>query len=202
PELPDAKRARFVAKYGLSDYDAEQLTADKAMAIYFETVLSLGKVTGSMETLMAQSATPEVAARAKSVANWILGDLRRMLNAESLDIAASRVPPAGLAELLDLLDSGTISGKQGKEVLEKAFASGEAPGAVVAREGIAQLSDAGELASIVAEVIEANPKAVEDYHAGKTASLQFLVGQVMKRTKGRAKPDMVSPILLGKLGQP
>ena len=189
PELPDARRKRFEAQYGLAARDAEQLTAERPLADYYEAVLAAGK-------------PADAATRARTAANWILGDLRRLLNAESLDIEASRVSPAGMAELLDLLDSGKISGKQGKEVLEKAFASGEAPGAVVAREGIAQLSDAGELESIVAEVIEANPKAVEDYHAGKTASLQFLVGQVMKRTRGRAKPDMVSPILLGKLGQP
>jgi len=101
-----------------------------------------------------------------------------------------------------LIERGTISGKQAKEVLDKAFASGESPAAVVAREGIAQLSDTGELERIVEEVIAANPKAVEDYHAGKTASVQFLVGQVMKRTKGRAKPDMVNPLIAGKLGQP
>ncbi len=96
---------------------------------------------------------------------------------------------------------GTISGKQAKDVLEKAFASAETPGAVVAREGIAQLSDAGELELIVEEVIAENPKAVEDYRAGKTASVQFLIGQVMKRTKGRAKPDILNPLVLGKLDQ-
>ncbi|MGH2516584.1 MAG: Asp-tRNA(Asn)/Glu-tRNA(Gln) amidotransferase subunit GatB, partial [Ktedonobacterales bacterium] len=175
--------------YGLAPRDAEQLTAERPLADYYEAVLAAG--------------TPsDPPARARAAANWLLGDLRRLLNAAPLDIAESRVSAAGLAELLDLIEAGKISGKQGKEVLEKAFASGETPGAVVAREGIAQLSDAGELEGIVAEVLAANPKAVEDYHAGKTASVQFLVGQVMKRTRGRAKPDMVSPILLGKLGQP
>ncbi|HKT36990.1 MAG TPA: Asp-tRNA(Asn)/Glu-tRNA(Gln) amidotransferase GatCAB subunit B, partial [Ktedonobacterales bacterium] len=147
-----------------------------------------------------QPADPQ--ARAKAAANWILGDLRRLLNADGLDITASRVSPAALAGLLDLLDSGTISGKIAKEVLEKAFATGETPAAIVTREGIAQISDTTELDSIVDEVLAANPKAVEDYQAGKTASLQFLVGQVMKRTKGRASPDAVRPILLGKLGEP
>ncbi|HLZ21337.1 MAG TPA: Asp-tRNA(Asn)/Glu-tRNA(Gln) amidotransferase subunit GatB [Ktedonobacterales bacterium] len=189
PELPDAKQKRFEQQYGLAARDAELLTIERPLADYYEAVLAAGR-------------PADPTARARGAANWILGDLRRLLNAESLDIKASRVSPAGMAELLDLIESGKISGKQGKDVLEKAFASGEAPAAVVSREGIAQLSDAGELESIVAEVLETNPKAVEDYHAGKTASLQFLIGQVMKRTKGRAKPDMVSPILLGKLGQP
>jgi aspartyl-tRNA(Asn)/glutamyl-tRNA(Gln) amidotransferase subunit B len=189
PELPDARRRRFVAEYSLSERDAEQLTAERALADYFEAVLAAGH-------------PADAGQRAKTAANWLLGDLRRLLNAEGLDSTASRVTPAGLADLLDLMERGTISGKQGKEVLETAFASGEAPGAIVEREGIAQLSDTGELEQIVDEVLAANPKAVEDYHAGKTTSLQFLVGQVMKRTKGRAKPDLVSPILLGKLTQP
>ena len=189
PELPDAKRSRFVSQYGLNEYDAEQLTADKAMADYFEAVIAASKST-------------ESGTRAKSAANWILGELRRVLNAEGADIGTSRVKPNGLAELLDLIEGGKISGKQAKEVLEKAYASGASPAAVVRREGMAQLSDASELEQIITEVLAANERAVADYRAGKTASLQFLVGQVMKRTKGRAKPDMVSPILVGKLEQP
>lgn len=189
PELPDAKQQRFEETFGLSEQDAEQLTADRALADYYEAVLAAGKPT-------------DAAARPKAAANWVLGELRRLLNADGLEIGASRVSAAGMAELLDLIEKGTISGKQGKEVLEKAFASGEMPGEVVKREGIAQLSDSGELERIVEAVIAENPKAVEDYRAGKAASLQFLVGQVMKRTKGRAKPDVVNPLLLGKLGAP
>jgi aspartyl-tRNA(Asn)/glutamyl-tRNA(Gln) amidotransferase subunit B len=186
PELPDARLRRFVEQYGLGDYDAEQLTAERAVADYFEAVL-------------AAKPAADLPVRAKAAANWVLGELRRLLNAESLDITASRVTPDGLAELLELIERGTISNKQAKEVLEKAFASGEAPSAVVAREGIAQLSDTAELERVVAEVIAENPKAVEDYHMGKTASLQFLVGQVMKCTRGRAKPDAVTPLLVSKL---
>jgi aspartyl-tRNA(Asn)/glutamyl-tRNA(Gln) amidotransferase subunit B len=189
PELPDARSERFVSQYGLSARDAEQLSADKPLADFYETAVAAGKATDSI-------------ARAKSVANWTLGELRRLLNGAGLDIIESRVPPKGLAELLDLIDSGKISGKQGKEVLEKAFHSGMMPGTVVKQEGIAQMSDSDELERIVAEVIAENPKAVLDYHAGKTASVQFLVGQVMKRTRGRAKPDLVQPLLLGKLGEP
>ncbi|MEO7000441.1 MAG: Asp-tRNA(Asn)/Glu-tRNA(Gln) amidotransferase subunit GatB [Ktedonobacterales bacterium] len=189
-ELPDAKRDRFETAYGLSRYDAEQLTADRPLADYFEAAITAGKSAQSNDTQ----------ARAKTLANWTLGDLRRLLNAEGLEIGASRVTPQGLTQLVDLLNAGTINGKQAKDVLEKAFASGETPEAVVAREGISQMSDAGELEQIVVAVIAENPKAVEDYRAGKASALQFLMGQVMKRTKGRARPDTVNPLLVEKLG--
>ncbi len=189
PELPDAKQQRFVEQFGLSAYDAEQLTVERAIATYFEAAI-------------AARPAKDTRARAKSIANWVLGDLRRLLNAEGLDIDASRVTASALAELVELIENGTISSKQAKDVLEKAFASGDAPAAIVSREGIAQISDASELDGIVAVVIAENPQAVSDYAAGKTASLQFLVGQVMKRTKGRAKPDAVTPLLIEKLGQP
>ena len=188
PELPDTARERFERDYGLSAYDAEQLTAERAMAGYFEAVAQSGAVSDAQ-------------ARAKAAANWILGDLRRLLNAASLDIAASKVTPASLAELLDMIDAGTISGKQAKDVLEKAFASGATPKAVVASEGISQLSDTSELESIVDAVIAENPKAVDDYRAGKASAVQFLMGQVMKRTKGRARPDVVTPLLQSRLDQ-
>ncbi len=188
PELPEAKSLRFREQYGLSERDAGQLTIERPVADYFEAAMRAGK-------------PKDAPARAKATANWVLGELRRLLNAEGLEISESRVTPQGLAELLDLIDAATISGKQGKEVLEKAYATRQTPGVVVEREGIAQLSDSAELERIVEEVISENPKAVEDYKAGKTASAQFLVGQVMKRTKGRAKPDVVNPLLLGKLDQ-
>ena len=188
PELPDAARERFERDYGLSTYDAEQLTSERAMATYFEAAAKAG-------------VTKDAQARAKAVANWTLGDLRRLLNTAGMDIAASKVTPAGLAELLDLIDAGAISGKQAKDVLEKAFASGASPKAVVEAEGISQLSDTSELESIVDAVIAENPKAVEDFRAGKASAVQFLMGQVMKRTKGRARPDVVTPLLQSKLAQ-
>ncbi|HEU5439591.1 MAG TPA: Asp-tRNA(Asn)/Glu-tRNA(Gln) amidotransferase subunit GatB [Ktedonobacterales bacterium] len=192
PELPDARRERFERAYSLAHKDAVALTAERELADYYEDVLRAGNGTGA-------AGTPE---RAKTAANWVLGDLRRLLNAEGLEITASRVKPGDLAALLAMLDAGKISGKQAKDVLEKAFAGGESPAAIVEREGIAQLADTAALERVVDEVIAENPKAVEDYQTGKTAAVQFLVGQVMKRTKGSAKPDIVRPILLGKLGQP
>ena len=188
PELPDAARERFVRDYGLSVYDAEQLTSERAMATYFEATVKAG-------------AAKDTQARAKAAANWTLGDLRRLLNSAGADIAASKVTPADLAELLDLIDAGAISGKQAKDVLEKAFASGQSPKAVVEAEGISQLSDTSELESIVDAVIAENPKAVDDFRAGKASAVQFLMGQVMKRTKGRARPDVVTPLLQSKLAQ-
>jgi aspartyl-tRNA(Asn)/glutamyl-tRNA(Gln) amidotransferase subunit B len=189
PELPDAKRTRFEEQYGLSPQDAETLTAERALADYFESVV--GATTSG-----------DVTARAKTASNWVLTELKGLLNADGRDITASPVSAAGLGELLDLVASGKISGKQGKDVLEQAYKSGEAPRAIVEREGISQLSDAGELEAIVDAVLAENPKAIEDYRAGKASALGFLVGQVMKRTKGRARPDVVNPLLLGKLGGP
>jgi aspartyl-tRNA(Asn)/glutamyl-tRNA(Gln) amidotransferase subunit B len=186
PELPDAKRARFVANYGLSAYDAEQLTAERPLADYFENTLKIGQPYADSTTMQT---------RAKAVANWTLGDLRALLNADARDITASPITPQGLADLLTQIERGAISGKQAKDALGKAYASGEQPGAIITREGVSQISDTSELDGIVAEVIAANPKPVEDYRAGKTSALQFLVGQVMKRTKGRAKPDAVMPII-------
>jgi aspartyl-tRNA(Asn)/glutamyl-tRNA(Gln) amidotransferase subunit B len=186
PELPDAKRERFIETYELSDYDADQLTAERALAEYFEAATQ------------ARPAKNRIA-RAKAIANWVTGDLRRLLNAAGTDISASPVASAAIAELVELVEANTINGKQAKDVLEKAFASGEMPGAIVAREGIAQISDEGELVAAVEAAIAENPKAVEDYKSGKTSAVQFLVGQVMKRTKGRAKPDAVSPLLVEKL---
>ena len=187
PELPDAKRARFEREYGLGALDAETLTAERPLAEYFEAVVRA-------------TSNGEQATRAKLAANWVLTELKGLLNARALDIAASPVSAAELADLLTLIFAGTISGKQGKEVLERAVERGEAPAAIVAREGISQLSDSRELEEVVEAVIAEHPKAVEDYRAGKANALGFLVGQVMKRTKGRAKPDVVNPLLLGKLG--
>jgi aspartyl-tRNA(Asn)/glutamyl-tRNA(Gln) amidotransferase subunit B len=189
PELPDARRARFEADYGLGALDAETLTAERALADYFEATMAAGTA-------------GDARARAKTAANWVLTELKGLLNAQGLDIAASPLAPRALAALLDLIAAGTISGKQGKDVLARAFVAGEEPAALVAREGISQLGDAAALEAVVDEVLAANPRAVEDYRSGKANALAFLVGQVMKRTRGRARPDIVNPLLLGKLGAP
>ncbi|HEU5370465.1 MAG TPA: Asp-tRNA(Asn)/Glu-tRNA(Gln) amidotransferase subunit GatB [Ktedonobacterales bacterium] len=185
PELPDAKRQRFMEQYGLRAYDAEVLTAERALADYYEQAVAA-----------AQGALP---VRAKVVANWITGDLARLLNAAGQEITACPVTPAGLAKLVDLVVEERISGSQAKDVLEKSFASGQQPAEIVEAQGIAQISDQGELERIIDAVIADNPKAVEDFQRGKESSVTWLIGQVMKRSAGRAKPALVRALLLEKL---
>jgi aspartyl-tRNA(Asn)/glutamyl-tRNA(Gln) amidotransferase subunit B len=186
PELPDAKAERFAREYGLSANDAEQLARERAGADFFEA--AVGAITaGDKQT------------QAKAVANWITGDLARILNAAQQDIAQSAVTPAGLAGLISAMDAGTISGKMAKDILERSFASGKQPADIIQQEGLAQVSDSGALAAVARTVIAANPKAVEDYKNGKANAVQFLVGQVMRQTKGRAKPDVIQPILIAEL---
>lgn len=186
PELPDAKRQRFMDYYSLNAYDAELLTAERALADYFEQTV-------------AEAQQGALSARAKVVANWISGDLSRLLNAAGQEISACPVTPAGLAKLIDLLAEERISGSQAKDVLEKAFATGRQPADIVEAEHIAQLSDQAELERMIEEVIAANPKAVEDFQRGKESSITWLIGQVMKRSAGRAKPPLVRSLLLAKL---
>ncbi len=183
PELPDARRDRYVREFGLSAYDATVLTDERAVAEYFEATV-------------AEIAVEDLALRAKLATNWITGDLMRLLNESGGEIAQCSVTPAGLAGLINAVEAGTISGKQAKVLLERSFASGEQPAEFIAREGIAQVSDAGALEAVAREVIAANPKAVDDYRKGKAAAVQFLIGQVMRQTKGSAKPDVIQPILV------
>ena len=142
-------------------------------------------------------------ARAKAASNWVLSELVRLLNAKSLAVQDCSLSPAALANLLDLLDKERITGKQAKEVLDEAFATGEMPEAIVKKKGIKPpISDLGTLERVIGEVIEKNPKVVNDYRGGKTNSLQWLVGQVMKQTRGQAKADMVQALLKQKLDAP
>ncbi len=187
PELPDARRARYVDEYGLSAQDANVLTEEKSLGDYFEQVVAV-------------SQTSDRKARAKAAANLVLNDVVRLLKNSSISIQESLLSPAAAANLLDLLEKERITGKQAKEVLEEAFASGNMPDAIVKEKGIEPpLSDQGALEQIIEEVIANNPKAASDYRAGKTNALQALKGQVMKRTLGRAKPDIVSTLLIAKL---
>lgn len=177
PELPAAKRARFVAQYGVSPYDAAVLADDEELARYFETA-----ATG--------------ASKPKAVANWVLNDLISVVQGS---IGDCLIAPAALAELVDLIDAGKISGKQGKEVFAEMFASGRAPAAIVKEKGLEQLSDTGAIEALCDEVIAANPKPVADFQAGNPAPLNFLKGQVIKRSKGQANPALTGEILQRKL---
>jgi aspartyl-tRNA(Asn)/glutamyl-tRNA(Gln) amidotransferase subunit B len=180
PELPARKRARFMESYGLSPYDADVLTASRAIAEYYERVAA-------------------TAGDAKAAANWVMGDLMGALNAVGQDIADSPVAPERLGGLVDLIRKGEISGKIAKEVFVKMFASGEAAAAIVEREGLKQISDTGALEQIVDRVLEQSTKQVEQYKSGKTSVLGFLVGQVMKASRGQANPGVVNDLLKKKL---
>jgi aspartyl-tRNA(Asn)/glutamyl-tRNA(Gln) amidotransferase subunit B len=191
PELPDVRRDRFLSQYGLPLYDASLLVESKAMANYFEDCVKL--MTGSSDGA-------DLPRRAKTVSNWLLGDFSRMLNATSTRIEDTKVTPKHLAELLDLTDKGTLSGPAAKAVFEEMFLSGKKAGAIVAEKGLSQISSSEEIEKIIAEVIAGNRQAVSDFEAGKQQALAFLIGQVMKATKGRANPGLAREILLHKLG--
>ena len=177
PELAPQRKARFISYYGLSDYDADLLTGSRAMADYFESTLSL----------RSPSAEPD---DAKEVANWIIGDLSRLLNQDHRDIAGSPVAPSGLSDLLALIADGTLSTSLAKTVLEEMYATGGNAADVVEEKGLALISDTGAIEAAVAEAIAANPKAVADYLDGKENAARFLMGQVMRITKGQAQPEL------------
>ena len=189
PELPDARRARYHSEYGLSAQDANVLTEDKALGDYFEQVMAVSQVSDRN-------------ARAKAASNWLLSEVVRLLKVNAIAIQACPVAPLALANLLDLLDKERITGRQAKDVLDEAFATGEMPEAIVTKKGIKPpISDTGELERIIEEVIVNNAKAASDYRAGKTNALQSLVGQVMKQTRGQAKADIVQKLLRSKLDE-
>jgi aspartyl-tRNA(Asn)/glutamyl-tRNA(Gln) amidotransferase subunit B len=176
PELPKTKRARFAQQYDVSAYDAGVLADDLALASYFETAA-------------------KGARKPKHIANWILNDLQSALAREGRTIAGCPIPPAALDELVNLIDSGKISGKQAKEVFAEMFASGKTAAAIVEEKGIEQLSDTAVIEALCDQVIAANPKPVMDFKAGNLASLNFLKGQVMKLSNGKANPVIVGEIL-------
>jgi len=180
PELPKAKRARFLQQYEVSPYDAGVLANDLELARYFE-------------------AAAKGARKSKNVANWILNDLQNALSTAGKTISDCPIPPEALDELVNLIDSGQISGKQGKEVFAEMFASGKQAGDIVKEKGIEQLSDASAIEAFCDQVIAANPKPAADFKAGNAASLNFLKGQVMKLSKGKANPQLAGEILERKL---
>ncbi len=180
PELPRAKRARFIASYGLREYDAEVLTSTRAMAEYYEVVA-------------------EVSTDPKMAANWVIGDLSGLLKAAGKEIAESPVPARYLGELVGLIVKGELSGKLAKEILPKMAQSGEPPLAIIDREGLRQISDTGALEKLVDAVIAASTKQVEQYKSGKTTVIGYLVGQVMKSSRGQANPATVNELLKSRL---
>jgi aspartyl-tRNA(Asn)/glutamyl-tRNA(Gln) amidotransferase subunit B len=181
PELPRARRQRFVEQYGLPPHDAGLLTSDRALADYFEE---------------AVRAHPNP----KALANWIGSELLRELKGDPAAVAASPVRPVPLARLVALIDDGTISGKMGKELFERMARTGEEPDAIVRREGLRQVADEGAIERVIDEVVAAHPSVVADYRGGKKQAAGFLVGQVMKATQGKANPTVVNRLLAERLG--
>ncbi len=180
PELPDARQQRLMQEHGLSAYDAGVITASRAMAEYFDEAV-------------------ENHGDAKSVANWLMGEFSKHLNNEGIAIQECKVTPKQLTDLLVLIEKGTISGKIAKTVFEEMWVTGKDAQVIVKEKGLVQISDTKEIEAIVDAVIAANPQSVEDYKAGKEKAIGFLVGQIMKQTKGRANPDMVNRLLKERL---
>lgn len=180
PELPDAKRERFVKEYGLPEYDAEVLTTSKAIAGYFEDCIKLY-------------------AQPKVISNWVMGEVLRVLKDENLEIEKFPITPEMLTGMLKLIDNGTISGKIAKTVFEEMYKTKKSPEDIVKEKGLVQITDESAVIKVIDEVIAENPKEVADYKGGKDKLITFFVGQVMKKSKGKANPQIVNKLLKERL---
>ncbi|SDE86245.1 Asp-tRNA(Asn)/Glu-tRNA(Gln) amidotransferase subunit GatB [Sporomusa acidovorans] len=180
PEMPDARKTRLMADHGLSAYDAETITASREMADYYDATVKAG-------------------ADAKTAANWLMGEVSKHLNAANIPVAECPVTAEKLAGLIGLIAKGTISGKIAKTVFEGMWNSGKDADTIVKEQGLVQISDEGAIIAIVEGVIAANPQSVADFKAGKQKAIGFLVGQVMKQSKGRANPELVNKLLRERL---
>lgn len=176
PELPDARRARYINELGLPEYDAKVLTQSKELSDYYEEVVKHG-------------------ADAKLASNWMMGEVSAYLNAEQKEITEVAMKPESLAKLIKLIENGTISTKIAKQIFEELIEKGGDPEAIVKEKGLMQISDEGELRKLVIEIIENNEQSVQDYKNGKDRALGFLVGQAMKATKGKANPQLINKLL-------
>jgi len=181
PELPDAKRDRFKAQYGLSDYDAEVLTATREMADFYETVVR------------------EAACDPKLCANWVMVELSSLINKEGLEITESKIDAAGLAGLIRRIADDTISGKIAKQVLEAMWHEGGSADDIIEKQGLKQITDTGAIEAIIDQIIAANPEQFAQYRAGKDKLFGFFVGQAMKATQGKANPAQLNELLKRKL---
>lgn len=177
PELPDARKARYSNQFGLPNYDAEVITSSMKMANFFEESLNYTQ-------------------DAKAVSNWIMGDLLGYLNANNLELADVKVTGKGLGEMIGLIEKGTISNKIAKTVFKEMIESGKEPQKIVEEQGLVQISDEGAIKAVVEQVVDNSPQSVADFKAGKEKAVGFLVGQVMKETKGKANPGLVNKLIL------
>ena len=176
PELPEAKIARYQKTYNISKYEATLVVENEGMASFFDECYSMNK-------------------DAKTIVNWLLGEVLASLNAQEISISECGITPKHIVELIELIQSGKISGKMAKSVFATMYETKEHPSVIVDKQGLSQISDEGELSLIVASVISKNPEAIEDYRAGKDRALGFLMGQVMKETKGSANPQKVNEMI-------
>ena len=177
PEMPHIKKERYIKEFDLPEYDAEILTSSKKTASFFEKANAICN-------------------NPKAVSNWIMGDFARMLNEKEIEIDESKVTEENLASLIMLIDKGTISSKIAKQIFEEMFKTGEDAKAIVEKRGLVQISDEGAIKEICQRVVDANPQSIIDYKAGKDRAIGFLVGQIMKETKGKANPQIVNKLLL------
>jgi aspartyl-tRNA(Asn)/glutamyl-tRNA(Gln) amidotransferase subunit B len=182
PEMPKAKKARFVEQYGLPEKEAAIIVDDRALSKYYEAAV-------------AEGGDPKVAA------NWVLGDILRLLKEKDLEAAAIPVAPDALVKLLALIKGGQLSTTAAKEVFEEMFLTGKSADLVVAEKGLAQISDTSEIEKIVDDILDSNPQSIEDYKAGKKQAAGFLMGQLMKASKGKANPKVAKELLDKKLSE-
>ena len=176
PELPDARKQRYVEELGLPSYDAMVLTLTKEMSDFFEATIALGADT-------------------KLASNWMMGEVSAYLNVDQKELHDTKLTPEGLAGMIKLISDGTISSKIAKKVFKELADNGGTAEQVVKEKGLVQISDEGALRDIVATTLDANPQSIEDFKNGKDRAIGFLVGQIMKATKGQANPPMVNKIL-------
>ena len=180
PELPEARKRRFVSQYGLPERDAAPLAEEQAMAAFYE-------------------ATASASGNPKAAANWIMGELTRKLKQLGVGIGQAGVTPGALGSLIRLVDAGTIGGAVAKSVFDRMYGSGRSPEAIVAEEGLSRIGDSDALAGIVRRTLADNRAAADKYRSGKTGALGYLVGQVMRATRGQADPRVVGTLLRAEL---
>jgi aspartyl-tRNA(Asn)/glutamyl-tRNA(Gln) amidotransferase subunit B len=176
PELPLVKRERFVKEYQIPVYDAGVLTAERALAEYYEEVVRL-------------------CGKPKQASNWVMGDVLRFLNEEKRNIRQCPITAKSLADMIKLIEEGAISGKMAKDVIEEMYKSGKSPQDIIKEKGLVQITDEGELIKTITTIIEANPNQLKDFRGGKEKLFGFFVGQVMKATQGKANPQLVNDLL-------
>ncbi|MDE5055640.1 Asp-tRNA(Asn)/Glu-tRNA(Gln) amidotransferase subunit GatB [Niallia taxi] len=182
PELPDARKKRYIEELGLPEYDANVLTVTKEMADFFE-------------------ATVNAKADPKLASNWVMGDLSATLNAEGKELSEVALTPEGLASMIKLIENGTISSKIAKQVYKELIENGGDAEKIVKEKGLVQISDEGALLKIISEVLDNNPQSIDDFKNGKQKAVGFLVGQIMKATKGQANPQLVNKLLVEEINK-